>query len=313
VIAAFLGPSLPAREARGFRVFPPARQGDLWRALDQGAAAIALVDGVFESQPSVWHREILDALDAGVPVFGGASMGALRAAELHTLGMVGVGRIFRWYRDGEVIDDAEVALLHAGPEHGHRPLTVPQVEVRWSAQQTLPQREARALIEASARIFYQERTKKRVLDLVPARLRPRFRLLDLKADDAREVLQAARAAKGGPLPWPRDPPASSLARRRRLGTVTGSRAQEEAGLRRALLAGWAREQGLAPAPAEVAAALRRVRRGIPEDERIRLAQDLALERLTLRHADRLLNDGPSGMEGLAAQTRLRIGRGARGA
>jgi hypothetical protein len=56
-----------------------------------------------------------------------------------------------------------------------------------------------------------------------------------------------------------------------------------------------------------------VRRGIPEDERIRLAQDLALERLTLRHADRLLNDGPSGMEGLAAQTRLRIGRGARGA
>jgi hypothetical protein len=305
VIAAFLGPSLPAAQARGFRVFPPARQGDVWRALELGARAIALIDGVFESQPSVWHREILDALDAGVQVFGGASMGALRAAELHTLGMVGVGRIFRWYRDGEVIDDAEVALLHAGAEQGHRALTIPQVNLRWSAQRTLPRREAEALIEASARIFYQERTQRRVLELVPARLRARFRLLDLKADDAREVLRAARSAKAGPAPSPRDPPASSLARRRRLGAVTGSRAQAEAGLRRALLAGWAREQGLSSTPAEVAASLRRVRKGVPEDERIRLAQDLALERLVLDHAGRLLNDGPSAVEAIAAESRRR--------
>ncbi len=30
---------------------PPARQGDVWKAL---------IDGVFEAQPSVWHREILE-------------------------------------------------------------------------------------------------------------------------------------------------------------------------------------------------------------------------------------------------------------
>ena len=232
-------------------------------------------------------------------------MGALRAAELHGLGMVGVGRIFRWYRDGEVIDDAEVALLHAGAEHGHRALTVPQVNVRWSAQQTLPQRAARALVEASARIFYQERTEARVLALVPARLRSRFRLLDLKADDAREVLQAARSAKGGPLPSPREPPASSLVRRRRLGAPAGSPAQAEAGLRRALLAGWAREQGLSPTRAEVAASLRRVRKGVPEDERLRLAQDLALDRVILKNAERLLNDGPSAAEAVAAESRRR--------
>jgi hypothetical protein len=225
--------------------------------------------------------------------------------------MVGVGRIFRWYRDGEVIDDAEVALLHATGEHGYRALTVPQIEVRWSAQRTLPPREARALTEASARIFYQERTVSRVLELVPAQLRARFRLLDLKADDAREVLQAARSAKGGPVPSPREPPPSSLVRRRRIGAVTGSRAQAEAGLRRALLAGWAREQGLSPAPAELAAALRRVRKGIPEDERLRFAQDLALERLVLEHASRLLNDGPSALESVAAETLLQINRGAR--
>jgi hypothetical protein len=191
VIVAFLGPSLSAAEARGFRVLPPARQGDVWRALELRPRAIALIDGVFESQPSVWHREILDALDAGVPVVGGASMGALRAAELHTLGMTGAGRIFRWYRDGEVIDDAEVALLHADREHGYRALTVPQVNVRWSALRTLPPAKARALIDASARIFYQDRTLPRLLSLAP----PAFRLLDLKRADARAALRAARRAK----------------------------------------------------------------------------------------------------------------------
>src|SRR5438128_2214252 len=94
---------------------------------------------------------------------GGASMGALRAAELRTLGMTGVGRIFRWYRDGIVIDDAEVALLHADAEHGYRALTVPLVNVRWSAQRCLPPRAAEQLIEASSRLFYQERTEGAVL------------------------------------------------------------------------------------------------------------------------------------------------------
>ena len=149
MIVAFLGPSLPAREAKGFHLLPPARQGDVWRALGLRPRAIALIDGVFEAQPSVWHREILDALDAGVPVVGGASMGALRAAELRTLGMTGVGRIFRWYRDGTVIDDAEVALLHADAEHGYRALTVPLVNVRWSAQRCLPPRAAKFRIIAA--------------------------------------------------------------------------------------------------------------------------------------------------------------------
>src|SRR5439155_10243500 len=71
VIVAFLGPSLPAAQApRGVTLLPPARQGDVWRAMRLKPRAIALIDGVFESQPSVWHHEILDALDAGIAVLG---------------------------------------------------------------------------------------------------------------------------------------------------------------------------------------------------------------------------------------------------
>ena len=80
---------------------------------------------VFEGAPSVWHHELLAALDAGVAVYGGASMGALRAAELWPLGVVGVGTVFGWYRDGVLDDDDEVALYHAPPERGSRPFTVP--------------------------------------------------------------------------------------------------------------------------------------------------------------------------------------------
>jgi hypothetical protein len=221
-LVAFVGPSLPAREALRIApctVLPPARQGDVWRALRRGPTAIALVDGVFESAPSVWHHEILDAIDTGVAVFGGASMGALRAAELSAHGMVGVGRIFRWYRDGVVHGDDEVALLHAGAEDGHRPLTLPLVNVRWAAELAveagvITRREAAALVGAATRIFYQERTWPAALAAAAVRLRPAAATAlsawltehapDAKAEDARATIAAAaeyvRAARTAPRP-----------------------------------------------------------------------------------------------------------------
>ena len=42
-----------------------------------------IIDGSFQSQPAVRHKEILWALSRGIPVIGAASMGALRAAELY--------------------------------------------------------------------------------------------------------------------------------------------------------------------------------------------------------------------------------------
>ncbi|MBK7506604.1 MAG: hypothetical protein IPI52_16620, partial [Bacteroidetes bacterium] len=67
-LVVFLGPSLPAAEARRLapcRVLPPARAGDLFAVLPERPLAIALVDGVFEAAPSVWHHELLAAQAAG--------------------------------------------------------------------------------------------------------------------------------------------------------------------------------------------------------------------------------------------------------
>jgi hypothetical protein len=234
-VVAFLGPSLPAAAARRLgkvRVLPPARAGDLLAVLPSRPLAIALVDGLFDTTPSVWHREISAALEAGVAVFGAASLGALRAAELSSIGMVGVGRIFGLYRDGILNDDGEVALLHADREHAFRPLTLPLVQVRAAVEAVAEEglllgAQARRLLKAAARLHYTERSWAALAAALPSRGRPLLlealrKVPDLKAEDAVACLSAALAfanarARGAPqVPPPLLPPPSSYLRHLRL-------------------------------------------------------------------------------------------------
>jgi hypothetical protein len=133
-IAVFLGPTLAAAEARaalpGAEILPPARQGDLYLAAKGGAAILGLVDGYFDQVESVSHKEVLWALSQGVHVYGAASMGALRAAELGSFGMEGVGEVFARYQRGELTDDDEVAVAHAPAEDGYRRTSVAMVDIR---------------------------------------------------------------------------------------------------------------------------------------------------------------------------------------
>jgi len=142
-VVIFLGPSLPLDEARGLldaTYLPPARQGDIYRATrDLRPMAIGLVDGTFRETPAVWHREILWALHSGVYVFGAASMGALRAAELAPFGMRGVGAVFEAYRDGcfppyppPFDADDEVAVTHGPAESRYIRLSEALVDIRHS-------------------------------------------------------------------------------------------------------------------------------------------------------------------------------------
>ncbi len=131
----FLGPSLPLERARQLlpeAIFrPPARQSDVISAVRiDSPQVIGIIDGTFAQTLSVWHKEILYALQQGIHVFGAASMGALRAAECDVFGMVGIGEIYRAYRDGVLRDDDEVALMHASGEEGYRGLTEAMVNVR---------------------------------------------------------------------------------------------------------------------------------------------------------------------------------------
>jgi hypothetical protein len=132
-VVVFTGPTLTADEASAvlhadYR--PPAGQGDVYRAALQGPKVIGIIDGYFERVPSVWHKEILWSMSRGIHVFGGASMGALRAAELAAFGMEGLGSIFEAYRDGALEDDDEVAVVHGSAEFGFRAGSDAMVDIR---------------------------------------------------------------------------------------------------------------------------------------------------------------------------------------
>lgn len=130
----FLGPSLEREEASRLldaRYQPPAEQGDIVRAVTTlGASMIVLIDGVFAKAPAVRHKEILWALNRGIRIYGAASMGALRAAELHVYGMQGHGLIYRWYRATPLADDDEVAVAMMPSELGAHALSEALIDIR---------------------------------------------------------------------------------------------------------------------------------------------------------------------------------------
>ena len=208
----FIGPSLPdARQqfaAPDIAFRRPARQGDIAEATLRGANVIGLVDGIFEDNAAVWHKEILFALSEGVRLFGAASMGALRAAECAAFGMVGVGEVFARYAAGELIDDDAVAQLHAPEELGSAPLSEPLVNIEATTDRLLAGGmidaiEASAIMAAGRGVFFKQRTFAAVLAVASSLSAPRRGELaglldrhrhDVKRDDALALIALVQAA-----------------------------------------------------------------------------------------------------------------------
>ena len=151
---------------------PPACRGDIYRGLLDGYTTIVLIDGEFHGHPSVWQREIVDALVEGAVVHGASSMGALRAAELHSLGMAGHGKIFAWYRDGVIDGDDEVALTYGPAEMDYPALSEPLVNIRATLAAAVPEiitaEEHTMLLEAVRRLYFPDRSFAALLDASPA-------------------------------------------------------------------------------------------------------------------------------------------------
>ncbi|MBP2231232.1 hypothetical protein J2847_004544 [Azospirillum agricola] len=172
----FVGPSLPLAEARAILPAdyrPPVSQGDVHRAVLQGARVIGLIDGYFERVPAVWHKEILWAMSRGVHVFGASSMGALRAAELFPFGMVGVGAVFEAFRDGRLDDDDEVTIVHGPAELGYPATSEAMVNIRATLERAAEQgvlapRARDALLRRAKELYYPERSYPALLESVAA-------------------------------------------------------------------------------------------------------------------------------------------------
>ncbi len=207
-IIVFLGPSLERETAESILhadYRPPARRGDLLRAVEDGAAIIGLIDGVFHQESAVAHREILTAIKRGVIVVGSSSMGALRAAEMDTLGMTGIGEVYRMYKCGELVSDDEVALVF-DPETGI-PLSEPLINIRFTLREAeslgiLTPQDHNALLSAARSVFYPQRTYGRIVSAAGAAIAPetrdrflafvRLHAIDRKREDAVAALEYIR-------------------------------------------------------------------------------------------------------------------------
>ncbi|MCC2625340.1 MAG: hypothetical protein K0R14_1213 [Burkholderiales bacterium] len=205
----FLGPSLDINNAKSVfpeaNYLPPVACGDIIQVMNLGARRIVIIDGYFESQPSVWHKEILYAISAGITVYGASSMGALRAAELNDFGMIGVGEIYNKYKHEEIVDDDEVALLHLTEENNFKPYSLPMINIRltvWHALELelITPDFAIEFLTIAKNIFYKERTEKvlKVKTIHLINVQSFFvwfkdNYIDQKEIDAKKVLSVARS------------------------------------------------------------------------------------------------------------------------
>jgi hypothetical protein len=220
----FIGPTLSSEQVLTILpeavIHPPVKHGDLLRLGVGGGDVVVIVDGVYHHAPSVRHKEIMALLAADVAVVGCASMGALRAAELHQLGMIGHGTVFDLYRTGSIDADDEVALAHSeGPEY--RRLSEPLVNIRCALSAArhagvITGDEAAQLLQYGRDLSYPNRSwptiarlaagkpsigaaLRRVRDFIEAE--PRW--ADVKASDAADTLSRLREITSAPpdRPW----------------------------------------------------------------------------------------------------------------
>jgi len=221
----FLGPTLPVADARAELdavYLPPVSAADMFRVWRRRPKAIGIVDGYFERVPAVWHKEIMWIMAQGVHVFGAAGLGALRAAELDTFGMRGIGRVYQAVKDGILERDDEVAVASEEGLDGWRALSDAMVSVRATLEaahreKIISEATRGILAAAGAGLFYRDRTWPVLLDAGKAagadpaefvalrRWLPSGRV-DQQADDAVAMLRQIRdflAGSPDPLrvPW----------------------------------------------------------------------------------------------------------------
>jgi hypothetical protein len=190
---------------------------------------MVLIDGLMETRMPPLHKEILTLMADGFRVIGAASMGALRAAELAPLGMMGAGQIFAAYRQGRIVADDEVAVLHAPAELGWRPLTEAMVDIRATLSAAARARvisvtTARSLRQAAISDNFRHRSWQRLLDTPDLEAIERRRLLRwlpsgrvaLKQADADAAIVLARALSASPAPQLPAPPETSFLQRLRI-------------------------------------------------------------------------------------------------
>jgi TfuA protein len=162
----FGGPSLeliPKELINKVKCFPPIKSGDLDILYSLPPSICIIIDGVFSGKRAVTIFECRELLEKGWVVIGASSMGALRAADLWSYGMIGIGDVYNMFRIGVCRSDADVAVVYNILEDFLcEEITISMVHVRsvlhyLSTKGSIDKAKARLLICKARQISWEER------------------------------------------------------------------------------------------------------------------------------------------------------------
>lgn len=203
----YTGLSLPFDEAKdildtheGVEVIykRPLQRGDLGEALKENPDIIGIIDGVFHQNSAVGHKEILNVMKRGIKVLGASSMGALRASELDSLGMIGIGYVYTQYAEGIVDSDDDVAVML--DSESLQALSEPLINMKYvfdnaAAENIITEGERDELLLISKKTFYPKRSYAKTLSESSLDNDKKGNLIDfirqskdIKKEDAKELI-----------------------------------------------------------------------------------------------------------------------------
>jgi len=184
----------------------PIKRGDLSLALKENPNIIGIIDGVFHQNSAVGHKEILNAMKNGVKIYGASSMGALRASELDTLGMIGVGYVYSQYANGEVDSDDDVAVML--DSETLEALSEPLINMKYVftnavSENIITEDEKDELLKIAKKTYYPKRNYAQTLSQSTLDNDAKDNLIDfiresvdIKKEDAKELLKTIKKEIG---------------------------------------------------------------------------------------------------------------------
>ena len=181
----------------------PIKRGDINQALKENPDVIGIIDGVFHQNSAVGHKEILNAINKGVKVFGASSMGALRASELDTLGMTGTGYCYNQYANGFIESDDDVAVMI--DSETLEALSTPLISMKYvftnaANEQIITDSQKEELLKIAKDMYYPKRNYGQVLIKSTLNNETKDKLIDyirqtedIKKQDAKELLNLIKS------------------------------------------------------------------------------------------------------------------------
>jgi hypothetical protein len=204
-IIIFSGPSISKKEASNILKAdyrPPIKRNDILDVINESPDIIGIIDGVFHQSPAVSHKEIMKAIGDGITVVGASSMGALRAAELDDLGMIGIGYVYHEYALGNIETDDDLVLTFTADDF--TPVSEALINIEYNLsiavdENIISEKDKKNILEVGRSLYYPDRTYSRILDKsniskdVKNKLNTFFKTtVDIKKQDAINMLKYIR-------------------------------------------------------------------------------------------------------------------------